>query len=228
MGKEPSGTTWNLWAPRPVPRCRPPARGETWPRDSRRRGELPQGLGATTGLHKEPSRGERAAALPEGVSSGSAGDMPPSLLLRRPGAKPGSRTLHRRARPTATPASAGEAASAAQVAGATKGPAAVAPGAFRAPHAGLGASRRTRARRGKDRRALGHHTARTRASFPVPRPVPGAGLAATHARPDSGSQERRGLDPNWRTTWRPGRGTEDLNPLGLWHTLQCCLCLRSI
>ena len=68
------------------------------------------------------------ATLPEGVSSGSAGDMPPSLLLLlRPAAKPGSRALHRR-RPRAMPASAREPASEARVAGSAKGP-----GARRAP-----------------------------------------------------------------------------------------------
>lgn len=79
------------------------------------------------------------ATLPEGVSSGSAGDMPPSLLLLRPGAKPGSRALHRR-RPRATPASAREPASEAQVAGDAKGPRARrAPSLARTPRSAGGA-----------------------------------------------------------------------------------------
>lgn len=182
--KEPSRSTWNLrelkaaaLPPAGKPGGAPPGGEENYPRD-----EEP-----VTGLSTQPNRGELEAALPEGVSSGSAGDMPPSLLLRRPGAKPGSRTLHS-TRPRATPASAWEPTSGAEVVGGAeepgaRGPGPATPGAFRAPQAARGTSRTTWARRGDNRRALSRYNPPARAFFPVTRPVLGAGLAATHARP---------------------------------------------
>lgn len=107
---------------------RPPARGDS-----------PRGSEPPAGATKPPHPGERAAALPEGVSAGSAGDMTPSLLLRGPAAKPGSRTLRRRARPKATPASDAEPA---PRPGSLEPPRGPEPAARHLPWTGPGAARR--------------------------------------------------------------------------------------